>query len=156
MEEKDFNDLYPIKDSDYFRDMSVQNAHIALQQAKVGSTYQSLMEEILKSIKAQSSSLQYIEEDEEAKRKKQLQGLKKMREWFAGVHRIDERLVWFSPQLGNFDSKGICYMLDRVIEQGYWRDQDRGTLNSIREFYMLNKDKGNRVKDYITKPSMSI
>ena len=121
-----------------------------------GTTYQSLMEEILKSIKAQSSSLQYVEEDEEAKKKKQLQGLKKMREWFAGVHRIDERLVWFSPQLGNHNSKGICYILDRILVQGYWRDSDKATLNTIREFYILNKDKGRKLRDYITKIPMSI
>lgn len=120
------------------------------------TTYQSIIDEILKSIKAQSSSLQYVEEDEEVKKKKQLQGLKKMREWFAGVHRIDERLVWFSPQLGNHNSKGICYILDRILVQGYWRDSDRPTLNTIREFYILNKDKGRKLRDYITKSPMSI
>ncbi len=121
------------------------------------TTYQSLIDEILKSIKAQSSSLQsMVELDEEAKKKKQLQGLKKMREWFAGVHRIDERLVWFSPQLGNHNSKGICYILDRILVQGYWRDSDRPTLNTIREFYILNKDKGRKLRDYITKSPMSI
>lgn len=116
-----------------------------------GTTYQSLMDELLKSIKANSKHL-----SEEEKKKKQLQGLKTMREWFAGVHRLDEKLVWFSPQLGNYDSKGICYILDRIILQGYWDESDRVTLNIIREFYILNKDKGRKLREYITKPSMSI